>query len=73
VKLKLDENLPSELLDHLRSAGHDVMSVGEERLAGAADEVVSLGWWERADGVISCRGASRVHAARSRARSAGGM
>jgi len=40
VKLKLDENLPSELLDHLRSAGHDVMSVGEERLAGAADEVL---------------------------------
>jgi hypothetical protein len=37
VKLKLDENLPAELLDHLRAGGHDVMSVDEEGLAGSDD------------------------------------
>lgn len=40
MKLKLDENLPSELLDELRSAGHEADSVREEGLAGAGDPVI---------------------------------
>jgi len=40
MKLKLDENIPAELLDDLREAGHEVDSVREEGLAGAPDPVV---------------------------------
>jgi predicted nuclease of predicted toxin-antitoxin system len=40
MKLKLDENLPDELLAELRSAGHEVDFVREEGLAGAGDPVV---------------------------------
>ena len=40
MKLKLDENLPVELLDDLRQAGHDGDSVQEEGIAGAPDDVV---------------------------------
>lgn len=40
MKLKLDENLPAELLDHLRAAGHDVMSVAEQGLAGSDDDAL---------------------------------
>jgi len=37
VKIKLDENLPAELLEILRSAGHDAASVLDEGIAGAED------------------------------------
>ena len=40
MKLKLDENIPAELLDDLREAGHDADSVREEGIAGASDPVV---------------------------------
>ena len=40
MKLKLDENLPAELLDELRAAGHEADSVREEGIAGASDPVV---------------------------------
>lgn len=40
VKVKLDENLPAELLDHLRAAGHEADTVGDEGLTGAPDAVV---------------------------------
>ncbi|MDP9120176.1 MAG: DUF5615 family PIN-like protein [Acidobacteriota bacterium] len=40
MKLKLDENLPIELLDDLRKAGHDADSVQEEGIAGAPDTTV---------------------------------
>jgi predicted nuclease of predicted toxin-antitoxin system len=40
MKLKLDENIPAELLDDLREAGHDADSVREEGIAGAPDPVV---------------------------------
>ncbi len=40
MKLKLDENLPAELLDDLRAAGHDATSIPEEQLTGAADGAV---------------------------------
>jgi predicted nuclease of predicted toxin-antitoxin system len=40
MKLKLDENIPAELLDDLREAGHEADSVREEGLAGAPDPVV---------------------------------
>jgi hypothetical protein len=39
VKFKLDENLPVELLDDLRAAGHETESVPGERLTGAEDSV----------------------------------
>lgn len=40
MKLKLDENLPVELLDDLRQAGHEGDSVQGEGLGGAQDSVV---------------------------------
>jgi predicted nuclease of predicted toxin-antitoxin system len=40
MKLKLDENVSSLVLGPLRSLGHDVDSVIEERLAGADDDTV---------------------------------
>ena len=40
MKIKLDENLPAELLDVLRAAGHDAASVLDEGLTGAADPVL---------------------------------
>lgn len=39
MKFKLDENLPVELLDDLRAAGHETESVPGERLTGAEDSV----------------------------------
>jgi predicted nuclease of predicted toxin-antitoxin system len=40
VRFKLDENLPSEVLEDLQAAGHDADSVIEEGLQGATDGVV---------------------------------
>lgn len=40
MKLKLDENLPAELLPVLREAGHEADSVHEEALTGAPDPEV---------------------------------
>lgn len=38
--LKLDENLPDVARELLQTAGHDVATVREEGLAGAADEAL---------------------------------
>jgi len=40
VRVKLDENLPAELLEDLRAAGHDADSVPSEGLAGSPDPVI---------------------------------
>ena len=40
MKFKLDENLPAELLDDLRAAGHEADSVPGEQLTGAPDAVL---------------------------------
>jgi predicted nuclease of predicted toxin-antitoxin system len=40
VKLKLDENLPVELVTDLRVLGHDADTVTDEGLRGAADPAV---------------------------------
>jgi len=40
VKFKLDGNLPVDLAQDLRLAGHDADTVLDENLAGAADPVV---------------------------------
>ena len=40
MKLKLDENIPVELIDELRGAGHDGDSVQNEGLAGAPDPLI---------------------------------
>ncbi len=40
MRIKLDENLPSDLVAALRQLGHDVESVPQENLAGAPDHVV---------------------------------
>ncbi len=37
MRLKLDENLPSEAVEILREAGHDAESVLDERLGGSSD------------------------------------
>jgi len=40
MKLKLDENFGLRCIDILRSAGHDVATVAEQQMSGAADEKV---------------------------------
>ncbi|MGE0118819.1 MAG: DUF5615 family PIN-like protein [Dongiaceae bacterium] len=40
MKIKLDENLPAELLDDLRAAGCDAATVEEEGLTGTSDDVL---------------------------------
>ena len=40
MKIKLDENLPQEIADHLAAAGHDVHTVPQEFLSGHPDETV---------------------------------
>jgi len=42
MKIKLDENLPSELVDVLSALGHDVDTVVEEDLSGRQDDAVWL-------------------------------
>lgn len=37
MRLKIDENLPIDVADLLRSAGHDALTVFDERLIGEAD------------------------------------
>jgi predicted nuclease of predicted toxin-antitoxin system len=40
LKLKLDENIGQRGLELLRGAGHDVMTVRDQKLEGATDETV---------------------------------
>jgi hypothetical protein len=40
VKFKLDENLPVELLEDLRAAGHEADGLHDEGLIGAPDDAV---------------------------------
>jgi hypothetical protein len=40
VRFKLDENLPAELLDDLRAAGHEADGLRDEELSGAPDAAV---------------------------------
>ena len=37
MKVKVDENLPREVADLLREAGHDATTVGDEGLSGGPD------------------------------------
>jgi predicted nuclease of predicted toxin-antitoxin system len=40
MRFKLDENLSRSVAELFRAAGHDVMTVGDQQLRGAADERV---------------------------------
>ncbi len=40
MKIKLDENLPDELVELFTSRGHDVHTVRDERLVGRDDQIV---------------------------------
>jgi predicted nuclease of predicted toxin-antitoxin system len=40
MKFKLDENLPLEIAELFRHAGHEIDSVQDEGLSGAADEEI---------------------------------
>src|SRR5438552_411208 len=42
MRFKTDENLPIEIAELLRRAGHDALSVGEQNLVGAADPAVAV-------------------------------
>ena len=44
MRIKLDENLPSQLASRLNELGHDVQTVGEEGLSGKPDSLI----WEAA-------------------------
>ena len=37
MKFKVDENLPVELAELVREAGHDALTVGEQQLKGSQD------------------------------------
>ena len=50
MRFKVDENLPIEVAQLLREAGHDVDSVHQEGLVGAKDQVLA----------DACRSASRA-------------
>jgi predicted nuclease of predicted toxin-antitoxin system len=50
VRFKIDENLPTEAADLLRGAGHDAVTVLDQRLGGAADSVIAA----------ICQGETRV-------------
>jgi predicted nuclease of predicted toxin-antitoxin system len=41
MQFKIDENLPIEVSDLLRHAGHDAATVLEQRLGGAADPMIA--------------------------------
>jgi predicted nuclease of predicted toxin-antitoxin system len=41
VKFKVDKNLPIEVAQPLREAGHDVYSVHDQGLVGAKDQVLA--------------------------------
>jgi predicted nuclease of predicted toxin-antitoxin system len=41
LKFKVDVNLPIEVVQLLREAGHDVYSVHEQGLVGAKDQVLA--------------------------------
>lgn len=41
MKIKVDENLPTEVAELLRQAGHDAMTVKEQALTGMLDEPLS--------------------------------
>jgi predicted nuclease of predicted toxin-antitoxin system len=40
MKVKLDENMPADLVDLLRASGHDVDSVRDEGLSGSDDRTI---------------------------------
>jgi predicted nuclease of predicted toxin-antitoxin system len=40
MRFKIDENLPVELAELLRNAGHDAHTVGDEHLQGQVDPVI---------------------------------
>jgi predicted nuclease of predicted toxin-antitoxin system len=42
MKFKVDENLPIEVAELLRQAGHDAATVLEQHLSGRADSAVAL-------------------------------
>ena len=41
MKVKIDENLPLEVADLFRTAGHDATTVGDERLGGRPDATLA--------------------------------
>ncbi len=41
MKFKVDEHLPVELADLLNNAGHDAVTVHDERLGGAKDDEIA--------------------------------
>ena len=42
MKFKVDENLPTELKETLSEAGHDAVTVLEEKVSGVPDEDLAV-------------------------------
>ncbi len=42
LKVKIDENLPIDIVRLFRSAGHDVESVFSENIQGCSDQVLTM-------------------------------
>jgi hypothetical protein len=63
VRFKLDENLPLELLNDLRAAGHEADGLRDEGLIGAPDDaVLDLVRRERRVRLTLDKGIANVHA-----------
>ena len=41
IRIKVDENLPIEVARRLNDAGHDALSVQDQKMGGASAEVVA--------------------------------
>lgn len=41
MRFKVDENLPAEVSESLRAAGHDALSVLDQKLGGRADQAIA--------------------------------
>jgi hypothetical protein len=55
MKLKVDENLPIEVAEALQQAGHDAVTVHDQRLTGRPEALLTW-WWVRRD----CRSGAGV-------------
>lgn len=53
MKIKIDENLPIDVLELIRSAGHDVESVYSENIQGCSDQVLMMKCQEEGRVLIS--------------------
>ncbi len=55
IAVKVDEDLPAEVADLLRRAGHDARTVMQEGLNAVADQPLLMwsGYWRKCSAILS--------------------